>query len=531
MPHRSPTRRALAGAFATAATIAATAAPAFGAAGDLDASFGTGGISLAAHPPSQLKSVLAQPDGKVVLTGTDDSGQDFWAQRLTSVGTPDPTFGKTGVVTTDLLDQTEDEVRASALQPDGKLVLVGWSSQANTASMSLVRYLDDGTPDPAFGPGGVEGDGKVLLPNLVGIQAAAIVFQAEGRIAVVGDVGTGGLITIYRVDAHGKPDEQQPKPVDLNPGGAFAYDAAAAADGRILVLAQVDGAAMVARLTAAGALDTTFGEGGKVTLPEIDQPSALEVLPDGRLLVSGVAGTGAQAKTAVMRLDAKGTIDRGFGEGGLAIADFPGDEWSPRLMVQRDGKILVSVALATQYEFAAARFTVAGKLDATYRAGGLFTFPVLSLSAVFGAAVTAHDELILAGPAYKVFPVGQLATVRLQADPPPVPAGGGGTPSGPGGGEAPADTQPPALTRVRVLRKAPGARLRIAFSVSEPARVRVTVRRRHGRARRVTIEARAGVNRVRVSRRLRAGRYTVAAKAIDAAGNVSGVRRVHFTAT
>jgi uncharacterized delta-60 repeat protein len=530
MPRRFPSRRALAGA--VAAAMAAAAGPAFGAAGDLDPSFGTGGISLADHPPRQLEAVHARPDGKVVLTGTDESGNDFWAKRLTSVGTPDPTFGRAGVVTTDLLEQTEDDIKASAVQPDGKLVLAGWSSTATTGSMSLARYLDDGKLDPSFGSGGADGDGKVLLPNLVGVQATAILFQAEGRIAVVGDTGTGGLITVYRLDAHGEPDAQQPKPVELVPGGAFAFDAAAVADGKILVLAQIDGAAVVARLSAAGALDTTFGAAGNVTLPEVDLPSDLQVLPDGRIAVAGVAGTGAQARTVAMRLDAKGTVDRGFGAGGVAIADFPGDEVSPRLMAQRDGKILVSPALATQYEFAAARFTAAGQLDATYRAGGLFTFPVLSLSAVFAADVTAHDELILAGSAYQVFPVGQLATVQLQADPPPVPADGGGGPSGPGGGELPpADTQPPALTRVRVLRKAPGARLRIGFRVSEPARVRLTVRRRHGRARRVTIDAPAGVNRVRVGRRLRAGRHTLAAKAIDAAGNVSGVRRVHFTAT
>ena len=46
----------------------------------------------------------------------------------------------------------------------------------------------------------------------------------------------------------------------------------------------------------------------------------------------------------------------------------------------------------------------------------------------------------------------------------------------------------------------------------------------------MTVEAHAGVNRVRVGRRLRAGRHTLAAKAVDAAGNVSALRRVHFTA-
>ena len=530
---RSPSRRALAGAFATVA-LAATAAPAFGAAGDLDPSFGTGGISLDGQPPSQLESVHARPDGKVVLTGTDPTGDDFWAEQLTSVGTPDPTFGTAGVVTTDLLEQSDDGLNASALQPDGKLLLAGWSSKANTGSMSLVRYLADGKLDPSFGVGGADGDGKVLLPNLQGIQPVGIGSQAQGRIAVVGDVGTGGVIAVYRLDAHGVPDPEQPDPVKLNPGsGAFPVDASATADGRILVVAQVEGASVVARLSAAGGLDTSFGEGGKVSLPEISQPNDLEVLPDGRMLVAGVAGTGPQARTVVMRLGAQGGVDRAFGDAGSAVADFTGDEWAARAVVQRDGKILVTAALATEYEFAAARFTDRGRLDATYRAGGLFTFPVLSLSAVFGAAVTAHDELILAGPAYKTFPVGKLATVRLQADPPPVPAGPDGPvgPAGPGPSTPPGDAQAPELTRVHVLRKAPGTRLRIAFTLSEPARVHATVRRGHGRLQRFRIDARAGVNRVRVGRPLRAGRYTLAARAIDTAGNASARHNVHFTAS
>jgi Tol biopolymer transport system component len=85
------------------------------------------------------------------------------------------------------------------------------------------------------------------------------------------------------------------------------------------------------------------------------------------------------------------------------------------------------------------------------------------------------------------------------------------------------DTIAPALTRLRASPR----RSRIRFRLSEPADVRLVVRRRGARARIVTVRAAAGANTVRVRLKAR-GRYRVAAVATDAAGNRSAARRIRF---
>ena len=85
------------------------------------------------------------------------------------------------------------------------------------------------------------------------------------------------------------------------------------------------------------------------------------------------------------------------------------------------------------------------------------------------------------------------------------------------------DTSAPQLTRLRALPR----RSLVRFRLSEPAEVRLVVRRRGARARVVTVPAQAGANRVRVRLRTR-GRYRVTAVATDPAGNRSAAQRVGF---
>jgi hypothetical protein len=86
-----------------------------------------------------------------------------------------------------------------------------------------------------------------------------------------------------------------------------------------------------------------------------------------------------------------------------------------------------------------------------------------------------------------------------------------------------ADTAAPQLTRLRALPR----RSLVRFRLSEPADVRLVIRRRGAKARTMEIRAGAGVNRVRVRLRAR-GRYRVTAVATDTAGNRSPARRIGF---
>ena len=84
----------------------------YNANGNLDSSFGTGGIVSLLEPDGAdaLQSVVIQPDGKIIAGGfihnldssTQLSDADFYLLRLNQDGTLDNTFGSNGQVTTDL---------------------------------------------------------------------------------------------------------------------------------------------------------------------------------------------------------------------------------------------------------------------------------------------------------------------------------------------------------------------------------------------------------------------------------------------
>src|SRR5436305_1162892 len=74
---------------------------------------------------------------------------------------------------------------------------------------------------------------------------------------------------------------------------------------------------------AAAPLDPTFGSGGMETLPvspTTDEANAVAVQPDGKIVVAGSAevtdAAGTHAEFAVVRLNADGSLDTGFGSGG-----------------------------------------------------------------------------------------------------------------------------------------------------------------------------------------------------------------------
>ena len=99
-------------------------------------------------------------------------------------GDLDPTFGTGGIAVS---FGPKDVVRAMVQQPDGKLVLAGTSFTTSMGFILLVRYLPDGQGDPTFGAGG-----KVTIPAGNGSSATALVLQADGKL-VVASSATGEM--------------------------------------------------------------------------------------------------------------------------------------------------------------------------------------------------------------------------------------------------------------------------------------------------------------------------------------------------
>ena len=168
-------------------------------------------------------------------------------------------------------------------------------------------------------------------------------------------------------------------------GEDYAKAVAVQADGKVVVAgssAVVGGTRLsLVRYQRDGALDAGFGNGGKVLVSVgargNDAANAVAVQADGKIVVAGASDQGASGLDFVLlRFNADGTPDAGFGNGGQAITDFGSDSdraWA--VLVMADGKIVVggetnSGVTSGGTDFAVARYRPDGTLDAGFGQGG-----------------------------------------------------------------------------------------------------------------------------------------------------------------
>jgi uncharacterized delta-60 repeat protein len=145
--------------------------------GTLDNTFGMGGKQTTpiGNGNSTAFSVAIQPDGKMLLAGSADNGantkNDFVTVRYLSNGTLDNTFGSDGMVITDIGTNSDDYGRAMVIQPDGKILVAGYSSPDNslTSDFTVVRYIS-GLSVGTIEFNGLPGD-LLIYPNPVSDQA------------------------------------------------------------------------------------------------------------------------------------------------------------------------------------------------------------------------------------------------------------------------------------------------------------------------------------------------------------------------
>ncbi|HYV94916.1 MAG TPA: T9SS type A sorting domain-containing protein [Chitinophagales bacterium] len=111
--------------------------------GSSDNTFSSDGLATVAWGGSGVGyGVALQPDGKILETGSsgDNPNQVFAVARLNADGSIDNSFSTDGKTTTDI-GNGEDVANSIAMQPDGKIVVAGFSTDNNTFNFSIVRYL------------------------------------------------------------------------------------------------------------------------------------------------------------------------------------------------------------------------------------------------------------------------------------------------------------------------------------------------------------------------------------------------------
>ena len=154
--------------------------------------------------PLEISNDMAlQPDGKFVTVGQaissccgNPSDSVFFALRFDSNGFLDNTFDSDGIVTTEIR-LGRDEAFSVVLQPNGKIILSGITTQDNPIDIdsAFVRYNSDGSLDNSFGTNGIVI--RDLGTYTVGVRAAAL--QSDGKLIVVGNAFTHPAFTIARI--------------------------------------------------------------------------------------------------------------------------------------------------------------------------------------------------------------------------------------------------------------------------------------------------------------------------------------------
>src|SRR5262245_41732594 len=153
-----------------------------------------------------------------------------------------------------------------------------------------------------------------------------------------------------------------------------------------------------------GALDSSFGQGGKVTTSlgsGYNVAKALVQQPDGRIVAAGSGSNGSNNDFALARYAPAGALDSSFnGTGKVTTPIGPGGDGAYDLALQPDGKL---VAAGTSYngandDFSLARYNPNGSLDSTFNGTGKVTTPIgAGYEDAYALALQPDGKLVAAG--------------------------------------------------------------------------------------------------------------------------------------
>lgn len=319
--------------------------------GTPDTGFGSNGTVITQLAYSSMASdIQIQADGKICVAGHTWSGteNEFMVARYHSNGTLDSGFGSSGIVTTTFPGKNT-VARALQIQSDGKMVLVGRAYTLNNDldEFAVARYTPNGVPDVTFGT-----NGWVLTslqPNSIN-GATCIQLDADEKIVVGGF--SNWKMGVVRYNSNGDQDQSfgQNGVVLADPensGNAIIYDLAISEDGSILgggFSVDTFSNFTLVKFTHQGIPDNTFGQNGMSITPLSsfqDGISAIELLPDNRILASGMIVDTSVFKFALARFDETGALDPAFGNAGfVSLAIDAAFNYNTAMAVQGDGKIV-----------------------------------------------------------------------------------------------------------------------------------------------------------------------------------------------
>ena len=281
-----------------------------------------------------MAAALDPETDDVMVAGSGVSDwPEFVASGVSYSGTINKTFGG-GLVETDVTGiGSESWPYACAVDSEGRLLAGGQyyysSKKASGWGFGLVRYDTNGKLDTTFNKTGIVKTNFTNTEDFASIKAIALQGSGTAQKILVAGGYTNNEIPVY-----------------------------------------------LARYTASGALDTTFGSGGTVStampVPFVDV-TAVELQSDGSIVVGATFFSASELSSmALIRYTANGRLDTTFGTNGIATLSIAGDDSHLNdIIIDADDNI---IAVGDgDGDLAVARFTPDGELDTTFGTAGYVT--------------------------------------------------------------------------------------------------------------------------------------------------------------
>ena len=404
------------------------------AGGDLDGTFGSGGIVRDnvggySFSPDNAIDVAVDSAHRVVVLGSISDGPEYGAvlRRYLPSGHIDTSFG--GGDGKILVSDNGSAGQALAVQGDGKIIVVGqYRDPANSSlypvyPFGVYRFNADGSVDTSFGGAGEAGGDGIATAAFSdsSIAVGVAIHRDTGKIVVVGstqetpdggpkpdhwtDDGTGvstNQIALARFNADGTPDitfNSDGKVMHrVGRGGTYGAGLAVQGDGKIVVAGNAftfvptSGAHWVLlRFDTDGALDDSFG-GGDGVLEGVDRAwpngsgyRAVAIDAQNRILAGG-----ADFGAIIARYEPDGSPDMTFGDNGV-VRPPVGSDWGViDLALDAAGNILAGGGQAV------ARLTPGGLVDTGFGDGGAAVFSADANATLAGLAVQADNKTVAA---------------------------------------------------------------------------------------------------------------------------------------
>ncbi|HKH15625.1 MAG TPA: hypothetical protein VKA47_13320 [Solirubrobacterales bacterium] len=368
--------------------------------GDLDRSFGHGGLLVVNRAHDFANAVDIGRKGRIVVAGFDTIA------RRRPNGHPDRSFGKRGLVRLEsgVYENPGSYVAvgssAVAVGPKGAVFVAGRTCSGGCSDFAVSRLTPDGELDQSFGQGGTARIGFEKPDS----AALSIAIATGGRLVVGGSTCTSRSckFALARLDRNGELDPSfgNGGRVTGSFGGGCSFPLGGMAlDSRERIV--VGGScqsriASLARFKPNGEPDRSFGHGGRVTRHvRINGVNALAVDSHDRIDLAG-----ENLNTfGVVRFGSGGKFDSSFGRHGIARADFRRVDFANPHSLKLDSRDRIVVGgYAHARGLGFARFKPDGQINHRFGHDGTRTVGRSEgFSSADSVAIDRRDRIVAAG--------------------------------------------------------------------------------------------------------------------------------------